>query len=99
MRMLLSWLLVPATALILAGCDVDVEEEGKMPDVDVEEGEMPEADVEGPDVDVETDKEKIEVPDVDVETEEKTIPTPDVDVDVPEDDDNAPGGAATPDEE
>lgn len=64
-----SWIGVATLGLLLAGCDVDVKDEGKMPDVDVKEGRMPDVDVTGPDVDV--------------ETKEKTITVPDVDVDVP----------------
>lgn len=76
----------PAMALSLVGCDVDVEDKGELPDVDVEAepGEMPEMDVEGPDVDVSTEKEEVTVPDVDVEAEKTEVPVPDVDVDMPE---------------
>lgn len=57
-----------ALAVGLAGCDVDVEDKGKMPDVDVdvEEGRMPDVDVRGPEVDVETKEVPVTVPDVDV---------------------------------
>lgn len=67
----------------IVGCDVDVEDEGKLPDVEVEPGKMPDVDVRGPDVDVDMEKKEVEVPDVDVDTEKKTIKVPDVDVDIP----------------
>ncbi len=86
-RRLLAISVAPFLALAIVGCDVDVEDKGKLPDVDVEGGEAPELDVRGPDVDVEAEKETIEVPDVDVETEEKEVTVPDVDVDLPEEDD------------
>lgn len=72
----------------LGGCDVDVEDPGKMPDVDVTPGEAPDVDVHGPEVDVDEEKETITVPDVDVETEEKTVTVPDIDVDIPEENEN-----------
>ena len=51
------------------GCDVDVKEEGRAPDVDVavDPGKLPEVDARGPDVDVGTEKKEITVPDVDVD--------------------------------
>ncbi len=78
-------LLVP-----LVGCDVDVRDEGELPDVDVqtEPGRLPDVDVEGPDVDVRTEERVIEVPDVDIETEERVIEVPDVDVNLPNEQDN-----------
>lgn len=85
-------LLALATGSLLAlgaiGCDVDVEDPGEMPTVDVEPGEAPEVDVHGPEVDVHEDKETVTVPDVDIDTEEKTITVPDVDVDIPEENEN-----------
>lgn len=76
------WLaLVPAAALSLTGCDMDVEDTGELPDVNVQEGEMPEVDVETPEVDVE--KEQVEIPD--------EVTVPDVDVDLPEDDGSETG--------
>ena len=70
----------------ILGCDVDVEEPGEMPNVDVsgDPGEMPEMDVEGPEVDAEMKTKEVEVPDVDVDTETKEVEVPDVDVSVPE---------------
>jgi predicted small secreted protein len=69
---------VAASALALAGCDVDKTEEGEMPDVDVEGGNLPEYDVEGPDVDVGTEEKTITVPDVDVDAaDEDEEPDPD----------------------
>lgn len=75
MKRLSRWPLaatVLTTALGLAACDVEKEEEGRLPDVEVEGGKLPEYDV--------------DAPDVDVGTQEKTITVPDVDIDMPEDD-------------
>jgi hypothetical protein len=51
------------------GCDVDVKEEGRAPDVDVavDPGKAPDVEVRGPDVDLGTEKKEITVPDVDVD--------------------------------
>lgn len=56
--------------LFVAGCTADVEDEGEMPEVEVEGGEMPEVDIDPARVEVGTDTQTIEVPDVDVETVE-----------------------------
>lgn len=89
----LTLALLSCAAIGFAGCDVDVEDEGKMPDVDmqVEEGRAPDLDVTGPDVDVHTEERQVEVPDIDVTTEEKTVEVPDVDVTIPDENDNEPG--------
>ncbi len=52
------------------GCDVDFEDSGELPTVDVEGGELPEVDVEGPDVDV--DSTEVEVPTLDVDIPEES---------------------------
>ena len=87
--------LAAAAFVPLAGCDVDVKDEGKLPDVDVdvqtEPGKAPDVDVHGPDVDVGTKEETVTVPtDVDVKTEKKKITVPDIDVNVPDENDNEP---------
>jgi len=69
----------------LAGCDVDVEDQGELPTVDVEPGEAPDVDVETPEVDVETETDTVTLPDVDMEQTEVDVPS--VDVDIPEEDD------------
>lgn len=65
------------------GCDVDVKDPGKLPDVDVqvEEGHAPDVDVRGPDVDVRMEEKEVTVPDVDLE--KKTITVPDIDIKAP----------------
>ena len=64
--------------------DVDVTDEGALPDVDVnvEPGELPEADVNTGSVSVGTSEETVTTPDVDVEvnTEETDITVPTIDV-------------------
>ena len=81
-----SSLFAGIVAVGLVGCDVDVKDTGKLPDVDIdaEPGEMPEVDVRGPDVEVGTEEKQVTVPDVDINTEETTIEVPTIDVDVPE---------------
>jgi hypothetical protein len=81
-----KFMLLPAfmMALLFAvGCDVQQEEEGELPDVDVdadvEEGQLPEYEIEQtqegemPDVDVDVDSDPGKLPEYDVEV-------PDVDV-------------------
>ncbi|WP_164103837.1 hypothetical protein [Candidatus Laterigemmans baculatus] len=58
----------------LVGCDVDVADEGRMPEVEVHEGEAPDVDVHGPEV----------------TTGEKEVTVPTLDVDVPEENENEP---------
>lgn len=66
--------------------DVDVEDTGELPSVDVDidgdPGEMPKVDVDVADVDVEMKETKVKVPDVDLE--ETTIKLPTVDIDQPD---------------
>lgn len=93
----MKWLTAAAMACLAAtfvGCDVDVQDEGELPDVDmqVEEGRMPDVDVTGPDVDVTTEEREVTVPDIDVDTKEETITVPDVDVTIPDENDNEPAG-------
>lgn len=68
------------------GCDVDMTEEGRLPDIDVsaEPGKLPELDVQGPEIDAEMEETEVTVPDIDVTTEKKTVETPDIDIDIPE---------------
>ncbi|HEU4704970.1 MAG TPA: hypothetical protein VFS45_04610 [Sphingomicrobium sp.] len=62
-------LLIGASFLAFAACDVDQTKEGEMPDVDVNAsgGQLPEYNVEGPTVNVGTENKTVEVPTVDVE--------------------------------
>jgi hypothetical protein len=68
MKIALS-VILGASCLALAACDVDQTQEGELPDVDVNAtgGELPEYNVEGPDVDVGTENQVVEVPTVDVD--------------------------------
>ena len=70
--------------------NVDVTDEGSLPDVDVsvEEGEMPEVDADVGSIDVGTETEEVTVPDVDVDvsTQEEEVEVPTIDVNPPEDD-------------
>ncbi len=83
MRRYVSVLTAALLAISITGCDVDVKDEGELPEVDVEGGRLPDVDARGPDVDL--------------EMEEKTVTVPDVDVDIPEENENEP--AAEPPEE
>lgn len=71
MRGVLIWMATLALPLVLMGCDIDVKDEGSLPDVDVEGGEVPEVEVRGPEIDVEMEERTVEVPDVDVTVPEE----------------------------
>lgn len=66
------WLGIPlvATALFAGACTAEVEDEGSLPEVNVEGGDMPNIDVDPAQVDVTTG------------TDTSMVVTPDVDVDV-----------------
>lgn len=78
--------------LVLAGAafaaltliDVDVEDTGELPSVDVDGGELPEMDVDVADVDVSVEEATVKVPDVDVDMKETTVPLPNIDIDQPD---------------
>lgn len=61
--------------------DVDVTDEGALPDVDVnvEAGEMPEVDVETGDIETGTEEVTVEVPTVDIESPEEDAADGDAD--------------------
>ena len=61
--------LIAASCLAGAACDVDQTKEGELPDVDVNAsgGELPEYNVEGPTVNVGTENKTVEVPTVDID--------------------------------
>jgi hypothetical protein len=84
---------VPLTALALTGCDVDVNDPGAPPEVNVEGGRAPDVDVTPPDVDVHTEQRDVTVPDVDVnvEPERTRVDVPNVDINVPSERENEPG--------
>ncbi|MGF1493797.1 MAG: hypothetical protein ACFBSC_15355 [Microcoleaceae cyanobacterium] len=73
-------LLVP-----LVGCQVEKEQSGSLPDVDVdvEAGSLPKYDIDGPDVKVGVRQETVTVPKVIVVQEEETVEVPYIDVDLP----------------
>jgi hypothetical protein len=66
--MLKKLMTVAALALTMGAvaCTAEVEEEGKMPDVDVQGGEMPKVDVDPANVEVSTDTQTVVTPDVNV---------------------------------
>ena len=68
MKIALS-VILGASCLALAACDVDQTQEGELPDVDVNTtgGQLPEYNVEGPEVSVGTENQVVEVPTVDVD--------------------------------
>ncbi|MBL9081427.1 MAG: hypothetical protein JNL96_04495 [Planctomycetaceae bacterium] len=72
-----------AVVLTAVGCDVDVKDPGKAPEVHVTPGRAPDVDVRGPDVDINSKQKEVTVPDVDIKTEKKTITVPDIDVKIP----------------
>jgi hypothetical protein len=85
---ILKYVLSGVAVMGLIGCDVDVEDEGEMPTMEVDPGRAPDVDVHGPDVDIRQEEKTVTVPDVDVDTEEKTITVPDVDINAPDENDN-----------
>ena len=62
-------MLLGASCLAFAACDVDQTKEGNLPDVDVNAtgGDLPEYNVEGPDVNVGMENKTVQVPTVDVD--------------------------------
>jgi len=67
MRSSKRWLAAVAALAISAGaCTAKVEDEGKMPDVDVKGGEMPKVDVDPAQVNVGTDTNTVVTPTVNV---------------------------------
>jgi hypothetical protein len=66
--MLRRMMTVAAMTLSLGAvaCTAEVEEEGKMPDVDVSGGEMPKVDVDPANVEVSTDTQTVITPEVNV---------------------------------
>lgn len=60
--------------------DIDVEDEGEMPELDVDvsgdAGELPEMDADVAEIEVRSKEVDVEVPDVDVEMEEETVEVP-----------------------
>lgn len=83
----LTLIAISMSAVFLSACDADVEEPGRLPEVEIEvtEGKLPEVDIETAEITVGEKEVDVTVPDVDVEMEEKTITVPDVDVKMPND--------------
>ncbi len=80
-------LLVGLTGTLFIGCNVKKEEQGELPDLDVDvkadAGELPEYDINWADVNVGTRTETVEIPIVVVVMEEEGVEIPYLDVDVP----------------
>lgn len=55
-----------ALAAVVGACTAEVEEEGELPDVNVEGGQAPQVDVNPAEVNVTTDTQRVVTPDVDV---------------------------------
>ncbi len=85
-KKLLGMMFAILLVMPFAACNVEKEQEGEMPEVEVQGGQMPEYDVDAPEVEVGTDTTAVEVPEVDVNSETETITTPDVDITPPADD-------------
>ncbi|MEA5580761.1 hypothetical protein VB620_05320 [Nodularia harveyana UHCC-0300] len=69
--------------LPLASCQIEKEQAGSLPEVNVEPGKLPQYDIQGPDVKVGVAKRTVTVPKVIVIQEEQTVEVPYIDVDVP----------------
>ena len=66
---------VLALAAVFGACTAEVEEEGRMPDVQVtDEGALPQIDVDPVDVDITTDTQQVVTPDIDVTPTEGNDP-------------------------
>lgn len=70
-------------SLTLFACQVEKEQEGEMPDVDVsaDAGRLPAYDIDAPDVEVGTRTETVKVPKVKIVVEEEEIRVPYIDID------------------
>ncbi len=83
-------ILSAATLALISSCNVQKEEKGEMPEVDVDiaadEGELPEYDVDWASVDIGTTTKTVEVPKVMVVMEEEEVEVPVIDVDAPGED-------------
>ena len=81
-----SSIMFTAAALMVPsmGCDIDVNDPGQLPDIEIRNGRMPNVDVRGPEVEVREQQKEVEVPtDIDVKTEKRTITVPDIDITLP----------------
>lgn len=70
-----------AVVAITTACDVDVQDKGKLPEVDVKAGRMPDVDVRGPDIDIK--RKEITVPDVDIDVNKKKVEVPTIEITPP----------------
>jgi len=80
-----NFALAAAVIFPLAACQIEREQAGSLPDVDVdvEPGSLPEYSIEGPDVQVGLTERTVTVPKVVLVQEQETIQVPYIDVDVP----------------
>ncbi|WP_238365883.1 hypothetical protein [Mesobacterium pallidum] len=84
--------LAAAAAVVIAAgvymVDIDMTDEGALPDVDVsvEGGELPEFDADVGSIETGTTTETVTVPEVEVDTREAQIEVPTISVNPPEDD-------------
>jgi len=78
---------VLGVGVYLAGTDVDIDGQVKLPDVDVtaKGGELPNVDVNTPEISVGEKKVDVTLPEVDVSTQEKTVSIPTIDYNAAED--------------
>lgn len=77
----------PVSAMLLvlplAACQIEREQRGELPEVDIEAGQLPQYDIKGPDVNVGVTEQTVTVPKVMIVQEEQTVQVPYVDVNVP----------------
>jgi len=66
MRSKLGFVVAMGVLLTGAACTAEVEEEGELPNVEVEGGQAPQVDVDPAEVNVGTDTQTVVTPDVDV---------------------------------
>lgn len=67
MRSNLTRMLALGLVLTGAACSAEVEDEGELPNVEVEGGDMPNVDVDPANVNIGTDTQTVVTPDVDVD--------------------------------
>lgn len=84
---ILGLIVLAVVAVFALGTDVDIEDTGALPEVDIsaEGGRMPDVDVNAPEIRVNTNTTTVKVPKVDVHMEEKTVKYPTINMNASED--------------
>jgi hypothetical protein len=84
-RVALGLLLVPFLALSLTGCaDMEVEDQGELPEVQMDGGELPEPETDETDVDTDTQQQEMTTPETEADADQTEPPVPELDLEVPQ---------------